>query len=208
MSEVTSENGTGLEDHFVLCESSRLVAKDMLDLSQILGYVERLAFRSFARLLVPHQRVAVDQVHLGQLHHLYGDVERYGNDDLKDYHKRPERQEALRQRVDVIRGKNCQERGLRGDERGVPYSATDSSCLAKDEEENPAPEEILVDAAFHFGSLEPRPETVEHRLRVLTRIEDQTNDAAGVLENCEQRWQALQALGVSPPARRPRHGSR
>ena len=79
-----------------------------------------------------------------------------------------------------------------GGEGGIPDSTTNRPYQTEDKEENPAPEEILVDAAFHFGSLEPRPETVEHRLCVLTCIDNQANNTACVLDNTSSQEKILQ----------------
>lgn len=72
------------EHHLVLCQSSRLIREQILDLTQVLSDVEGPALDPGVQLLVIQGQVVVDEVDLAQLHNLNGHVERDGDQHLLD----------------------------------------------------------------------------------------------------------------------------
>lgn len=72
------------EHHLVLCQSSRLIREQILDLTQVLSDVEGPALDPGVQLLVIQGQVVVDEVDLAQLHNLNGHVERNGDQHLLD----------------------------------------------------------------------------------------------------------------------------
>ena len=70
------------EDHFVLGESPGFVAEHELDLTEVLGNVERPANHGRVALAVVQVHVVVDHVDLRPLYQLDAHVQRDGDEDL------------------------------------------------------------------------------------------------------------------------------
>lgn len=70
--------------HLVLCQSSRLIREQILDLTQVLGDVEGPALDPAVQLLIVQGEVIVNEIDLAQFHNLNGHVERDGNQHLSD----------------------------------------------------------------------------------------------------------------------------
>lgn len=78
------EDTAAAEHHLVLCQSSRLIGEQVLDLTQVLSDVEGPALDPGVQLLVVQGQVVVDEVDLAQFHDLNGHVQRNGDQHLLD----------------------------------------------------------------------------------------------------------------------------
>lgn len=83
MAVVKACHTTSSKNHLVLCESSCLIRKEVLNLSKILSDVQGSALNSRIHLLIVEIHVALNKIYLSQLHDFNGNIERNGNQDLK-----------------------------------------------------------------------------------------------------------------------------
>lgn len=80
---LSAHDGASAEHHLVLRQSASFVREDVLDLPQVLRDVEGLTLDAAVALFVVQVHVISDEEDLADLHHLNGDVEGDGNQDLK-----------------------------------------------------------------------------------------------------------------------------
>ena len=181
VTELLACDAASLEHHLVLGQRARLVAEHVLHLPELLGDVERPALDSLLMHLVPHQGVVVDQVNLGDLGQLNRHIEGKGDDDLENDDESPESQEASPERLKLVKGEEAME-GSQGSEGVEPKATTCRAKEAEGEQDQDAPDHLQVDLSLKFTPLVPRPTVVQHRLRLMTSVDDQALDVVGVLE--------------------------
>lgn len=83
MGVLSAHDGAPAEHHLVLRQSASFVREDVLDLPQVLRDVEGLTLDAAVALFIVQVHVISDEENLADLHHLNGDVEGDGNQDLK-----------------------------------------------------------------------------------------------------------------------------
>ena len=74
------------EDHLIFRQGASFIREDHLDLAQVFGDVESAADHRLVLLFVVQISVLSDEVYLTHLDKLQGDVERYGDENLKNDH--------------------------------------------------------------------------------------------------------------------------
>ena len=181
MPEFLPSDAASLEDHLVLCQGARLVTEHVLHLPQLLGDVERPALHPLLVHLVPHQGVVVNEVDLGDLCQLNGDIEGEGDDDLENDDECPESEESSPKRFKLLEGEKAM-KGGQGCEGVEPKATARRAKEAQGEQDEDAPDNLQVDLSLQFAPLVSRSSVVQHRLRLMAGIDHQTLDVVGVLE--------------------------